>query len=352
MNRGLAKAEALDDLKRFLLARAPQSFSKSDLAERYNRTRKTIWEWIGELEDAGFPIQHTPDRKVFVDSDSHPTYLRLSREESVLVMLALRTMQQYVDKPLTHVTKVLEKLGLTLSNKKGIAPQVGQYVLKLAQQTQVSTEKSDYQKTFDAVVRAWLNHQKIRIRYRPLHARAAFNDVFHPYLLEPSAIGHCTYMIGYSETAGGLRTRKLERIEGRPEVTDETFAEPDIDIHSLLKGAWGIWFADDQAKPTQVRLRFDRSAAQRLHEATWHPSEQKDTDEHGNIIWNAQLDEWQEITPWVLGWGADCEVLEPAELRQRVIENIQQSSRNYGLDSHHDDGDDRALRAMFGGSDE
>jgi predicted DNA-binding transcriptional regulator YafY len=36
-----------------------------------------------------------------------------------------------------------------------------------------------------------------------------------------------------------------------------------------------------------------------------------------------ELSDLQEVMRWVLSWGAECEVLEPAELRTLVMEELE-----------------------------
>jgi predicted DNA-binding transcriptional regulator YafY len=37
-----------------------------------------------------------------------------------------------------------------------------------------------------------------------------------------------------------------------------------------------------------------------------------------------------EMRPWVLGWGAQVEVLEPASLREHAAESMRDGARMYG----------------------
>jgi CRISPR-associated endonuclease/helicase Cas3 len=69
-----------------------------------------------------------------------------------------------------------------------------------------------------------------------------------------------------------------------------------------------------------VRLRFSRRVTPRVKETVWHPSQTV-----------PQIAEWREMEPWVRGWGADVEVLAPADLRDSVIASLRQAAAQYGL---------------------
>ena len=55
-------------------------------------------------------------------------------------------------------------------------------------------------------------------------------------------------------------------------------------------------------------------------------------DAEGRLIWTAEIDAVQEIMPWIRGWGADCEVLEPHEVREQIKGKVRRQARMYGLD--------------------
>jgi CRISPR-associated endonuclease/helicase Cas3 len=351
LNRVEFKAEGLDALRLYLLAQ-PGGVRQADLARRFGVNRSTIGRWIMSLEATGFPIVWDEQKRVSIDRRRYFTHLSLSRHESIVLMLALRIYQQRQDKPDRDAVEMLQKLGIAL--RQGAAPAAGDHVLALAhqQRLQLLDQRSEYQRVLEALGDAWLDSRKVRIRYRPLNWRRAFDDVFHPYLLEPSAISRSVYAVGYSETAKALRARKLERIERTPILLDEHFTvDAGFDPFRLLSGAWGIWF-DEGAPPTTVTLRFSGAQAiRRVGEERWHPSERKERDAEGRLVWRAEIDEPQEMLPWIRGWGSDCEVLEPRELREQVMGDVRRQMRTYGIGARTDptSPDPDLLSAIFEG---
>jgi len=97
----------------------------------------------------------------------------------------------------------------------------------------------------------------------------------------------------------------------------------------LLKHAWGIWFGDKD--PVLVRLRFSPAVTRRVRESIWHPLESVEDTEDGGCLWSAEVAEPREMLPWVRGWGADCEVLEPKELREALEKEVRKMARVYGV---------------------
>ncbi len=63
--------------------------------------------------------------------------------------------------------------------------------------------------------------------------------------------------------------------------------------------------------------------AHRVRESVWHSSQELTDLPGGRLIWRAQIAEPREMFPWIRGGGADVEVLAPAELRQRIAEEVR-----------------------------
>jgi CRISPR-associated endonuclease/helicase Cas3 len=99
-----------------------------------------------------------------------------------------------------------------------------------------------------------------------------------------------------------------------------------------------------------VKLRFSQFVSPRVRETRWHPSETL-TETPEGLVWEAQIGDITEIRPWIRGWGADCEVLEPAGLRDEMIYETRRLARRYGIAQAPptDDGPDQdLLDALFG----
>lgn len=328
LGRAATKAEGLDRLKRYLLSGRKTA---QELASILKVDRTTLWRWRQDLERRGYEIKEDSHRRIYIDPATCPTYLKLLPQESILLLLALRLFQHYNDKPNRHAVEMLHKLGTQLH--AGVAPAVGPHVVAMAehQRGMLPDQRTDYERIFEVVGTAWLQGRKVRLFYRPLHAHRPFEEVFHIYMLEPSAIGRGTYLIGYAESVNALRVRKLERIQRPPILLDEPVTVPaTFDVQQLFAGAWGVWFDEDE-QPTTVTLRFSVYVARRVEETRWHPSERRVRDAEGRVIWTAEIDAVEEMLPWIRSWGADCEVLEPARVRDQLTDQLRQQARLYGL---------------------
>ncbi|NMB90713.1 MAG: WYL domain-containing protein, partial [Chloroflexi bacterium] len=67
-------------------------------------------------------------------------------------------------------------------------------------------------------------------------------------------------------------------------------------------------------------------------ETRWHRSQQVEPLPGGGLLWRARIAEPQEMMPWVRGWGSDCEVLAPEEMRTEIQAEARRLIELYGED--------------------
>ncbi|HLH07022.1 MAG TPA: WYL domain-containing protein, partial [Terriglobales bacterium] len=135
------------------------------------------------------------------------------------------------------------------------------------------------------------------------------------------------YMVGHDHLKNDLRVFAVERIQS-VSITNRRFEiPPDFNFEEFKKTAFNlIW-----GEPQEVKIRFSPSQAPYIRERTWHPSQRIEDEVDGSIILTLQVADLWEVKRWLIGFGADAEVLEPGELREEVARDC------------------RAMMCMFGG---
>ena len=91
---------------------------------------------------------------------------------------------------------------------------------------------------------------------------------------------------------------------------------PDFSITKHLSESLGVFSTNGRFK---VRLEFDDFAARLVSERNWHPSQKIKQLPGGTIELRLELGSLEEIGRWILSWGAHARVLEPAELKKRIL---------------------------------
>ena len=130
-----------------------------------------------------------------------------------------------------------------------------------------------------------------------------------------------------------MRAYKLERIESA-RITREGYAlPPDFPGLDILRNAWSIVLGEETVR---VALRFSPDVRKRVLETRWHPSQQTsdDPEKPGWLRWQVDVADTLDLLPWIRGWGADCEVLEPKELRETLMGEAKAMAERYGWFVH------------------
>ncbi len=312
MSRGLGRAERLRELE-WLYFQGPQT--DVALAQKFEVNRSTIYR-DRILLSTQTPLIEVDHGRWQIDRQGYITNLRVNIHEALALYLAARRTARQTRYAQPHLASALFKLA------KALHQPMTERLVEAATFLQKQTGLADQLVILETITRAWVEQRKVRIAYRSMRRdKALFYNVC-PYLIEPSLLSDGAYLIGHCDVHDDVTTFKIERIE-QAELKFETFEIPDNFNHvGLLRYTWGIWY--DDHPPETVRLRFTPGEAdRRLRESIWHPT-QKITDlAEGGCEWEAQIAEWREMVPWVRGWGADCEVMEPQEMRDLIIAEIR-----------------------------
>jgi len=207
---------------------------------------------------------------------------------------------------------------------------VGAEIEQAARELAQRPVQENYQPIFRDVVRGYIYRKKIEIAYRPLNWGKSFQTIFSTYLLEPSPIGFTTYLIGHSSIVNARRAYKLERIESVRLTKEDYAVPPEFPGLEILHTAWSIVMGEETVR---VVLRFNEKVKARVLETRWHPSQQTrdDTEKPGSLLWEVQVADTLDLLPWIRAWGADCEVLEPKELREALEKEVKKMARVYGV---------------------
>lgn len=331
MSRAETKAARLSRIEDLLLAH-PEGLSQAEIARQLQVNRSTVNRYLPDLPPHIY-IDDMDGNRWKVDRQAYLVNVRFNLNEALAVHLASRLLATRMDRQNPHAASALHKLGLSL---RTLAPLINRYVVRSADKMGGKDQKQDpvYLQALEKLTLAWAEGKKVQVWHRSDRNQEVKNYLFSPYYIEPYAIGQSTYVFGYCEPPGEIRTFKIERIE-RVELLREPYTIPeDFDPFEMLADAWGIWFTDGE--PEQVTLLFHQRAAQRVGETRWHRSEQVEIQEDGRLLWRALIDEPREMLPWVKGWGADVEVIEPQWMRDEITSEARELMDIYDPNWCHD----------------
>jgi CRISPR-associated endonuclease/helicase Cas3 len=243
------------------------------------------------------------------------------------VHLATRLMATRTDKHNPYAASALRKLGQAL---EAFAPLISQHLIASAEVMDDAGQRYDpnYLRTLEVLTRCWSEGRLVHIWHKSDSTGKVFEYDFAPYFIEPYAVGQTTHVIGLCQSPDRMRTFKIERIERAEPLTQSYIIPADFDPRAQLAHAWGIWYTENE--PVEVKLKFHPRVARRVKETRWHRGEDTKDLPNGYLLWWAKIAEPQEMLPWIRGWGADCEVVEPEGLRETLIGEAKAMAEMYG----------------------
>jgi proteasome accessory factor B len=292
-----------------------------EIARRVGMSRRNVYRDLHALEDeVEIPLWNEGGRWG-VASETFLPPLKLTRSEAMAVVLSARLMVRYADKYDPDLAAAFQKM------EEGLPPALREHVDRTLEVLARRPLDATFSRHVHLLTRAWAERRVVTLSYAPVYGPAGPRTArVRPYLIEPSLQTHALYLMGWDETRNAMRTFKIERITELA-LTPDTFEAPEAGtLEAAQTRAWDIIADQPEA---EVVLHFAAPVAARVREATWHPTQEVEPTEDGGLLWRARVSGTLEIRLWVLSWGADVEVLEPAELREDIAATVRQAAARY-----------------------
>lgn len=172
-----------------------------------------------------------------------------------------------------------------------------------------------------AIQGALLERRRLRLRYYSMSRDEVSDRRVDPYHLTLHGGGF--YLVAHCHLRQAVRIFAVERIR-ECEVLAVRFDMPEkFDVETYLAGAWGIVRGDI----VTVKVLFARSLARYIRDRLWHPTQKfRDLDD-GRLEMTLRVADTLEVRRWILGFGSETEVLEPAALRDALRREAEALAR-------------------------
>ena len=293
-----------------------------ELADESGVSTRTIQRDIKDLKEAGFLIDdEVRDRRTYFKLKNNLPPLNFPIDEIIAL-----TFIEEIGSPLEG-TPYKEAFQKTLNRIRTVLPEEMHAFLEEASAAYYPHHRGQKEPPFPEV---------FKTAHRAIKERKVCNVTYHAittgqiktYPITPFRLLHYHngyYLICRNPNYDDLLTLAAERIQDL-EITSQTFEPPDdLDIENRIQQAFGITLED----PMDVKIRFSAWQARYIRQRTWHPSQEIEELDNGEIILSFQASGFYDIKSWILSHGADAEVLEPADLREEIIKELKKNLNFY-----------------------
>jgi predicted DNA-binding transcriptional regulator YafY len=136
---------------------------------------------------------------------------------------------------------------------------------------------------------------------------------------------HAWYLVGYCHLRNDIRTFRVGRIMS-VRLSKERFQIPDdFSVEKYFSASWGVY----RGKLTRFKVRFTGEAAVIVKTSQHQQFEEIEELDEGSIIYTTVVAGRVEFIRWVLGFGSEAEILEPATARKEVSRIAESMLRIY-----------------------
>ncbi|MDI3534163.1 MAG: hypothetical protein PWQ82_528 [Thermosediminibacterales bacterium] len=134
------------------------------------------------------------------------------------------------------------------------------------------------------------------------------------------------YLTGFCRKNHEIRDFRISRIKDL-KVKDETFVIDDgFSYRDYIKDSWEILKSQ---KIYHVKLKFSPGKARFIKEYYRTKAHKIEELSDGSIIFERRVAGLEEISSWVLSFGGEVEVIEPVELKEKIIKEAEKMAEIY-----------------------
>jgi predicted DNA-binding transcriptional regulator YafY len=304
----------------------PAGVTVEDAAADLRCTVRTIWRDLRVLQDAGFPIydEQIGDGRRSIWRFEEAFRLRLPLHLSVTELAALLMSRDLLSPAGAAalgpaVAAAFDKVGSVLSREaRALLARMREVIGVRGFGAKLQAPAEEHLRQIQG---ALLERRRLRLRYYSMSRDEVSQRQVDPYHLTLFQGGF--YLVGHCHLREAVRIFAVERIRELA-VLPQRFAVPgDFAPDRYLAGAWGIIRGDI----VRVRVLFGRSVARYIRDRLWHPTQRLRELDGGRVELTLQVADTLEVRRWILGFGPEAEVVEPAALREALWRDAEALAR-------------------------
>jgi len=311
----LAVAYALREIREKELFRTTHKLFGLYIKDMWEMARRTAYQYIdaANVVDTVKQIDlcataHKNEMSTIVDNSFELPRFQVSPEEVLSILLAKRLLSRSADGMISRSIQMLGRKLCAQSGHPGLTETAMDECFSAVWNAYSPAQSEIFQKTADAL----LCGRPLEFTYRSPTGRRTRR------IVEPHHLQHYMaswVLIAWCRVRNDWRKFYLARITDISVLNEPFEKKPASVWNHLLEGGFGIFQGKDLV---EVTLRFTPFRAGWIREQTWHPDQKVRNLADGSLEMTLPVADFREIRMRILQFGADVEVIGPAELREEM----------------------------------
>mgnify|MGYP000179708047 CR=1 FL=1 len=273
------------------------------LAQLFEVSKRTIYRDIIALSEAGVPVVSLPGQGYAIAEGYVLPPLNLTHDEALALLLGARMLRAESAGPLHAAsTSGADKLLAILDDEARQPLQEIDRIVDIGSELPGAHPLDLSDARFAAFSKAIAERRTMAIRYVSREQGETTRRI-----IEPSRVSYVDgiwYLTAYCRLRQGERVFRFDRMD-EWRLLDERFPPRALDRDIIAEGR------------TRIAVRF------REPERRWVRERQHWTFQHeiltdDGVIFSYAAPRFEDIIPWLLGWGAAVDIVSPPELRARM----------------------------------
>jgi predicted DNA-binding transcriptional regulator YafY len=296
---------------------------KDRVAEGGRRpSTRSLRRYLAILTDAGFPLHFDRARNAYRFAGGYSLKRLALSDGELFGLVALRSLGASIGGAIgSSIDDVTEKLvGTAGRTARARADSLSPVTFRLAE----IRLDSQGERAFSLLSAAERASRSVRFSYLDKDGNASSRTI-DPY----GFVIHAgrVYCVGFDHDRRDKRTFAVDSV-AQPDVLGSTFLKPDgFSIEQYVAGSISGVMHRDQT--TAISVRFAARVAKAAIAARVVEERQVERHDDGGVEITYSVTDTEELVRWVLGWGAEAEIVAPRAARARIAALSQEILGKY-----------------------
>lgn len=179
----------------------------------------------------------------------------------------------------------------------------------------------------DTIYQSILKKVVLKITYQSFKAREASELIYHPFILKE--FNNRWFVVGKKQNESQIMTLALDRIVNLDFDLDIPFLNESFNGDTHYEDTIGVTVLNYEGL-TKTILKIDRMNAPYVLTKPFHHSQKTiKKNQDGSLVIELKVHLNYEFERLILGFGNSIEVIEPRQLKKRIVKKLKSAIKNY-----------------------